>query len=224
VGYLAFEAGESAEQAKLNRSVTSAGLSGMVDHLIDVDIAQSMITCRHVPNEFEAEGKPLRWIRPIREELQRGSYQAADDEQSPSSEQIEPAAWRHDIVDQSVRRIIAGMRDWAALVAVSGDGRLVLKRFGEVRLALLQLQSELGSRNGGWQDTLHRLRAHLQLFAVGLERVSSPRHRRQGLTNLIPGPFSAKEIDTNIREIDAMAPPNVSQLVSLLDKLVPLAP
>ena len=27
VGYLAFEAGESAEQAKLNRSVTSAGLS-----------------------------------------------------------------------------------------------------------------------------------------------------------------------------------------------------
>jgi hypothetical protein len=41
VGYLAFEAGENANQAELNRSVTSAGLSGLVDHLIDVDMADS---------------------------------------------------------------------------------------------------------------------------------------------------------------------------------------
>ncbi len=60
LGYLAFEARETAEQADLNRSVTSAGLSGLVDHLVDVDIALSMLASETAPEQMYAEGRPLQ--------------------------------------------------------------------------------------------------------------------------------------------------------------------
>jgi hypothetical protein len=221
VGYLAFEAGESAEQVKLNQCVTSAGLSGLVDHLVDVDIALSMIARNRLSADYERDGKPLRWVRPIRERLQAAE---ADPDVQIHGVGLpgQPAApdWHHDLVDQCIRRVIAGMRDWAALVSVSDDGRTVLKKLGEVRLGLMQLRNEIGSHGLDQPDGhLHILRKRLQLMAVGLEYVSSPNYPRPGLLNFLPGGHSPLEIDDAVRKMTKLSPLTVGTLIPLLKKV-----
>lgn len=218
VGYLAFEAGESAEQAKLNRSVTSAGLSGMVDHLVDIDIALSMITNQQLLPEYERDGKPLRWVRPVRERLQADGYAAAGKTAKAGSPgPPEAIVWQHDAVDQCIRRIIAGMRDWAALVSLSEDGRTVLKEFGEVRLELMQVQAEFGERRFDEVDRhVTMLRKRLQVIALGLEYISSSTYTRPGLDNFMAGAHSPSDVASIVGQMEKLAPMTVSKLVVLL--------
>jgi hypothetical protein len=187
LGYLAFEAGEAAEQADLNRSVTSAGLSGLVDHLVDVDIALSMLADNTAPADLNTVGRPLRWIREIREGSQAKSTMGdaglrLRSDLPMQAVTLAAADWRIQLIDQSIRRIIGAMRDWAALIAVSDDGRAVLMRFGQVRLDLLELQDHI--RKGQpvvAQADMARLRMYLHLFALALERISSPDFLRPGI-------------------------------------------
>lgn len=220
VGYLAFEAGESAKQTELSQSVTSAGLSGLVDHLVDVDIALALLTSDRPPAELNAEGRPLRWIRPIRERLQAGTLVnplALNDIEAPSAGQ--PANWRQVLVDQSIRRIIKGMGDWAALVGVSDDGRLALVRLGDLRLTLVDLQDALVHDRLDVTDArLRKLRSHIQVFALGMEHISTPGPPRPGLTNFLTGGLTAEEVEDASRAIKEMSPPTVGSLVGLLEK------
>ena len=181
LGYLAFEAGATAEQAELNKSVTSAGLSGLVDRLVDVDIALSLLWGSQAPSKMD-KGRPLEWIRETRDDLQR-KYPKPQEEQpkfrpeapleAPVAE-LKYEAWRQAILDQCVRRIISGMRDWAAVVTVSDDGRRVLKMFGEVRIDLLCLQEHMLASDARLEAAVENQRRYLQLFALVLEHVSSP--------------------------------------------------
>jgi hypothetical protein len=219
VGYLAFEAGESAKQTELSRSVTSAGLSGFVDHLVDVDIALAMLTNERAPAELDTEGRPLRWMRPIRERLQAGGPNPLAPSSVGAASAEQPLRWRQVIVDQCIRRIIVGMRDWAALVGVSEDGRLALIHLGRFRLALVDVQQNLiEDQFDPTNDRFRNLRSYIQLFAVGMERLSTPNHPRPGLTNFLPGGLTAKEVEDAAHAIKAMTPPTVGSLVRLLEK------
>jgi hypothetical protein len=109
------------------------------------------------------------------------------------------------------------MRDWAALVSVSNDGRLVLIRLGRLRLALVEVQQKMVF--GQWVPTdgdLQYLRSYIQRLAVGLELLSTPGRPRPGLTNFMPGGMTPAEAATAINE---MAPSTVGSLVRSLDKL-----
>ena len=218
VGYLAFEAGESFEQAELSRSVSSAGLSGLVDHLVDIDIALWTLTNDHPPAELSIDGKPLRWIRPVRERLQAGADPATVIQARTDPASHDPFDWRSTVVDQCIRRIIAGMRDWAALISTSDDGRLVLKRLGQLRLTLLELQKELRCGNAAAvHEQIRRLRLRVQLLAFGLDVVSSPGMTRPGLTNFMPGPLTADEAKANTDALETAAPRTAVALFRLLD-------
>jgi hypothetical protein len=83
VGYLAFEAGESRKQTELSRSVTSAGLSVFVDHLVEIDIALAMLARDRAPLELDTASRPLGWVRPMRERLQVGTGQLLADLVAP---------------------------------------------------------------------------------------------------------------------------------------------
>jgi hypothetical protein len=176
-----------------------------------------MISNDHAPPEFEIDGKPLRWIRPIREGLQNGPTAV---ELAENTDGRHFPDWRQDLIDQCIRRIIAGMRDWAALITVSSDGRQVLKRFGEVRLDLLQLRDGLGRHGLDESETLLRgLRKNLQRFAIGLEHVSSLDHPRPGLTNFVPGGLSSSEAEVTVERLRRLSPPTAGALMSLLNSL-----
>lgn len=224
LGYLAFEARETAEQADLNRSVTSAGLSGLVDHLVDVDIALSMLASETAPEQMYAEGRPLRWIRSVREERQRKSTVSKAglmlrSDFPTQSAPLEAMAWRTDLIDQTIRRIIGGMRDWAALIAVSEDGRAVLKRFGQVRLDLLELQDHIRKgRPDNARTDVAGLRTYVQLFALALERISSPDYLRPGIV-AIPanGSTTPDRVGAPFEEMRRRSPLYIREAMRLLD-------
>ena len=123
VGYLAFEAGESRKQTELSRSVTSAGLSVFVDHLVEIDIALAMLARDRAPSELDTASRPLGWLRPVRERLQAGTETLSVDPADPDAKDpAQPANWRQVIVDQCIRSIIGAIKDWAAAVSKTTSG------------------------------------------------------------------------------------------------------
>jgi hypothetical protein len=235
LGYLAFEAGETKKQVALNKSVTSAGVSGLVGHLMDLDIAVAMLADPLRPKRFSVDGSPLSWVRPLREDLQRRAAEKADAAKNTAVGEIEEAtghraaskvrfrvddwprrladyphtAWREELLDQGIRRTIAGMRDWAALISVSDDGRRVLMRFGQVRLSLLALGDGIRAHADQKPEVLE-LRRYLQFFAFALERVSSPEHLRAGIvTELI-------NTSEKFPSLLAKNPPTIGEAMELL--------
>lgn len=101
-GYLALEARENHEQQVLTGSLASVAFGGCVDHLIDIDVALSLVLREAAPVEL-VDGKPLRWLRPFWESL---------GDRDPRSSVVEagsratPGAWRTRVVDECVRRLM----------------------------------------------------------------------------------------------------------------------
>lgn len=87
---------------------------------------------------------------------------------------------RSDLLSQCVRRLAAGMRDWASLLGVSSDGRSASVALGEVRLRLLHVST---LPDDGQQAALviDSLRRHVQLLAYAFELSSSGELGRPGV-------------------------------------------
>jgi hypothetical protein len=178
VGYLAFEAGEVSRQAALDQSVTVVGMSGLVDRLIDVEIALGLLAHPQPPGYENESGRPLAWMRGIRNSLAKQT----SDLQVP----LQPLAaidWRLNLVNESVRRIIGGMRDWSALVGMSSEGREVLQRMGAVRIELLSIRQRI--ENGRGIDDLAHFRVYLRMLAVILEYESAPDYPRPAVVGYV---------------------------------------
>lgn len=73
VVFLAFEDSERRRQEQLDESVTAAGLGGLVDHVVDSEIALALLSRERAPSEWgwNSEGRPLRWVRAIRDQCRR---------------------------------------------------------------------------------------------------------------------------------------------------------
>ena len=177
-----------------------------------------MITNHQVLTEYERDGKPLRWVRPVRERLQAaGATSGWKPAEADSPGPPEAIGWQHDVVDQCIRRTIAGMRDWAALVSISEDGRTVLKEFGEVRLELMRVQTKfVNHRFDEVDDQVTKLRKRLQIMALGLEYISSPTYIRPGLGNFFAGAHSASDVASIVGQMEKLAPMTVGKLAPLL--------
>lgn len=60
VAFLAFEAREASAQERLGEKVTTAGLAGLVDHLIDVDLVLFMLREGGTTAAYVSDDRPLR--------------------------------------------------------------------------------------------------------------------------------------------------------------------
>lgn len=182
VAFLAFEAREAANQEELSRKVSAAGLSGLVDRLIDVDLALFMVQQGNTVAGYTRDGRPLQWLSTTREELQAAAAQRNGRRDDPKLTHALSDEGRADLLGQCVRRTVGGMRDWASLVGTSADGREALVSLGEVRIALLEVSGTLRcEEREGLEHQLNALRRRVQLLAFIFEKVSSGPLQRPGM-------------------------------------------
>lgn len=182
VAFLAFEARETANQEELSRKVTVAGLAGLVDRLIDVDLAVLMVQQGNTVSSYTSDGRPLQWLSKTREDLQKAAGQGDGHREDPEFARALSDEDRADILAQSVRRTVGGMRDWASLVGTSADGREALVSLGEVRIALLEAAGALRCEEREvLEHQLNGLRRRVQLLAFIFEKVSSGPLQRPGV-------------------------------------------
>jgi len=148
VGYFAFEAHDQRTQDRLDRSVAATGRGGVVDHLVDIDVALALIGWEHTavkrrwPTFDDREGRPLRWLRQERALIGRdavGAILPTDPRRSELPHEARADLWQRDLVDQCIRRVMAGIKEWGPILSRSSDGQQDLIDLGDIRLGLLPL-------------------------------------------------------------------------------------
>ncbi len=205
-GYLAFEVRENLQQQAQTESLATAAFGGLVDHLIDVDLALACLCRRGAPNGYTSEGKPLRWLRDQRDWLV--STRDSDPRWHGNGKVVAVDDWARDVVDQAVRRVMAAMRDWAPLLVHTRDGMALLIRVGRLRNRLLDLGRHLDPAS--WdareaQTAACAIRAECTTLALGLELGSGvPAHRaRPGV--LVQAPPAVAAIAAELAHLQALA-------------------
>jgi len=190
-GFLAFEARENLEQTRATESLATAAFGGLVDHMLDVDLALAMLRRSDRPASMQTDGRPLRWLREQRDDLvsscRRDPRLTTDSGWEPSS----PGRWREALLDQAIRRVMAAMRDWAPLLTQTRDGIGVLVRLGHLRNHLLVAQQAVQTQH--WvqaYDEVQFVRAECQVLALGLELGSGT-----GLDHLRLGVLKTPSLD-----------------------------
>jgi hypothetical protein len=189
IGFLAFEARDTQEQGRLDETITVAGMGGLVDHFVDVEVALALVGDEASPNtvdwaNWRADGRPLRWLRTGRQRLARtpqGSPQTTDP-RSRDVGSLHPTAedhWREELIDQAIRRVIAAMRDWAPVVGRSRNGQRVLVSIGLLRNDLLHIQGQLASADpDDARSSLRECRRTCRVLAYALEHNSGKHDKR----------------------------------------------
>ncbi|YAL83411.1 hypothetical protein ACMYYO_01010 [Dermacoccaceae bacterium W4C1] len=182
VAFLAFEAREASAQERLGEKVSTAGLAGLVDHLVDVDLVLFMLSQGRTVGSYSPEGRPLRWLADTRRNLlEQARIEGGRRRDDPTLFSAPlTLAIRADVLEQAVRRVAAGMRDWASLLSVSSDGREALVALGEVRLRLLRIAGTPADA-AGLGAVIDSLRRHVQLLAHAFETASSGEMGRAGV-------------------------------------------
>jgi hypothetical protein len=177
VGLLSYEAGQLRAQERLDESVTAAGLGGIVDHLVDVEVGLALLSSATPPEDHGwpsgwRPGRPLEWLRQHRDRLFRDREpRDADPRTWPVAlPDLEPGQdWRHLLVDQCIRRLLVAIRDWAPIITTSRNGTRVLVALAELRKDLVELDAALGRDPAAALPLLQSLRARARLLAYFLE-------------------------------------------------------
>jgi hypothetical protein len=174
VGLLSYEAGQLRAQERLDESVTAAGLGGIVDHVVDVEVGLAFLSSPQPPDAHGwvwSPGKPLQWLRQGRDRLSRSAPDRTGDPRTwPATlpETDEPG-WRTELVDQCIRRLLVVIRDWTPVIATSRNGTRVLVAVAELRKDLVELEAHLGGDRQVVEPMLVSLRSRARLLAYFLE-------------------------------------------------------
>jgi hypothetical protein len=201
VGLLSYEAGQLRAQERLDESVTAAGLGGIVDHVVDTEVGLAFLSSPEPPDAHGWEwspGRPLQWLRAGRQRLSRGEPDRTGDPRTwPATlPETRDAAWRVELIDQCIRRLLVALRDWTPLIASSRNGTRVLVALAELRKDLVELQARLGEDRDVVERLLLSLRARARLLAYFLELKSgADPHRPEVLENFEPLPVTPASLE-----------------------------
>lgn len=192
VVFLAFEDNERRKQEQIDGTVTSTGLGGIVDHMVDVEVALSLVGAAAPPDSQIWPGwdnpnlKPLRWLRHERTRLHRDPDAGGAGLEDPR--RLAPALadhadvgapWRDLLVDQCVRRLLAAIRDWSPVIQNSRNGTLMLVTLSELRRDLMHLDVALTPHTRAEaEELLGQLRFRCRVLAQFFERLSGVRNPR----------------------------------------------
>ena len=196
VVFFLYSYGEQQRQNKLSWGLSGSGAGGAVDSVIDIEVALSLLTRDQSPGELESSawadwdsaGKPLRWLREDRSLLLDGSVR--DPRRVPVRTAVDRNDWVDGLLNQSIRRLLAAMREWSPLLGASDEGVAMLLVLSDIRVGLMRLQEHY-SRDGDLHPSVVSeiaiLRAQLRVIASYFETWSSaPSPRFEVLTDAEP--------------------------------------
>jgi hypothetical protein len=177
VGLLSYESGQLRAQERLDESVTAAGLGGIVDHVVDVEVGLAFLSSPEPPDAHGwdwSPGKPLQWLRQGRDRLSRSATDRTSDPRTwPAGlPETDDSRWRKELTDQCIRRLLVALRDWTPIIATSRNGTRVLVAIAELRKDLVELEAHLGGDRQVVEPLLVSLRARARLLAYFLEMKS----------------------------------------------------
>jgi hypothetical protein len=207
VGFLAFEAHDARIQSELDESVTAAGMGGIVQHLVDIEVALALASSAAAPDNqrwprWSSPERPLRWLREGRDSLSRTATDGPSDDDPrgwmpyPGISPDADHAWRIELIDQGVRRTIGALRDWAPVLGRSRNGMSVLVDLGKLRNRLLEMQQNLrDGKTTGAIENLTCLRQFCRIMALALEHGSGSTSERDEVL-LTFEPYSAYTLRT----------------------------
>lgn len=209
--FLVYERSEKNRQSRLEDGISGAGAGGIVDHLVDLEVALALLSADVSPAEYAPDhwaswdlpNKPLKWLREGRIELLGAvSFQAADPldpRRLRPVASLTPVPWGAELIDQSIRRLLAGMRDWNSLIGASTKGTHALLTLSQVRKDLMTLHEKyLRSSDADVTKDVLELRSQLRVLAIYFEEWSgAPQPRVELLPDarcLVPAPVQAREM------------------------------
>lgn len=204
--FLVYERGEKKRQEELAEGLSGAGAGGIVDHIVDAEVALALLSSPTDPATREPQfwadwatpGKPLRWLRAGRGVILNSPTDPARDPRSVKGTADDPLQpWGRELIDQSIRRLLAAMRDWSSLIGSSGDGTEALLLLSRVRTDLMELYDLYPDdyQAGSLQDRqrayelAEQLRIRLRILAAAFEEWSGANtFRREVLPDAAPLP------------------------------------
>jgi len=178
IPYLLWESSEAKQQERLAAGLSGAGLGGIVDHVVDTEVALALLSRSAPPEDvgWDAPDKPLKWLRGMRAKLRRQSSGRPGESDPRALPVYLPNAengWRIELTDQALRRLLAAMRDWSPLIGRSNDGTTALIVLSEIRKDLMELSHDLEEQRTTNAETLIRiLRQRLRILAYFFEDLS----------------------------------------------------
>ena len=201
VGLLSYEAGQLRAQERLDESVTAAGLGGIVDHVVDVEVGLAFLSSPEPPEAhgwFWSPGKPLQWLRQGRDRLSRSAPDRSGDPRiwQATLPETDIPGWRKELVDQCIRRLLVVIRDWTPVIATSRNGTRVLVAVAELRKDLVELEANLDGDRQVVEAMLVSLRARARLLAYFLELKSGADPLRpEVLESFAPLPVTPESLE-----------------------------
>ena len=188
VGYLAIVTTKATRDRRINESVTSIGLAGLVRPLLGVNLVLDEIIKDQVGVLVQAKASyaqgtsPLKWTRPLvvdptkLEELRRNA--------KPLDRQNLPQV-KADMLDECVRDLVGSVRDWNSTLVITDLGRQGLFALQTLRSDLQMIQAGVLA---GFRDAVEDLaviRARVVFLAASCEAASMPRNFRQEVVRAV---------------------------------------
>ncbi len=176
-GWLAIDLRGEHLALEVDDSVTGAGLGGLVEALADIDFALTALLADAGVAAHRTDSKPLRWVRLWRDQQATMGSPPDSGPLTPPGDKVRDHEWRRlaeDVVNECLRRLSGGLRDWAPLLTHTRDGSASLVRAARIRLLLMDIEDldptrdRVAATNVVWD----RIRAECRLLALGFELAS----------------------------------------------------
>jgi hypothetical protein len=183
--FLIYRFRDQQQQDLVDESIVDAGRTELVERLFEVDVALTLIHASTEPDlchrtEWQRVASGLDWLKEHLGDTKvvvDGSWAELDTRLRVHAQRLRPDEWRLPVLDEAVRRVADGVREWGPILLRSRAGELDLVAFANVRVVLEHFAHRLqqGERiDEAAADLQHVVRRFARVLVVD-EQTPQPR-------------------------------------------------
>jgi hypothetical protein len=216
-GYFAWDSEAERRAEYLDDGLTAAGLGGLVETLADIDfILTALLTDPAEVARRRQSGKPLRWVRTWRDDIEAGGRDPRALPTQPPTALAESKVWRDTaevVVTECLRRLSGGLRDWAPLLTKTPAGSEALVLASRARYDLMKVEEldDWTSLGAGLSVGWDRARLRVRFMALACELASGCAQPRWFLSRSSDDLLSATDREALSSLLQALPPDGATE-------------